>query len=275
MYTISQLFIYPVKSLGGIEVAAAQLTDRGLQYDRRWMVVDLNNQFLTQREHPDMCLLQTAIAGGDLVIFDKNNPTDKITVALHPEVSGETVQVQVWDDSCAAQPVSHFANEWFSQKLKMPCRLVYMPEEEKRLVDERYAHSKEITSFSDGYPLLMIGQASLNDLNGRLHQPLPMERFRPNIVFTGGEPYAEDTMKNISINEIDLFGVKLCARCVMPTINQQTAEKGKEPLKTLSVYRMKNNKIYFGQNMLYKQTGYLQTGNTISIIETTTGFTSA
>ena len=266
MYTISQLFIYPIKSLGGFEVTSAQLTDRGLQYDRRFMLVDNSNIFLTQREHPVMSLLQTTIEGNELLIFHKNNITDKIRVSLQP-APGTTTKVKVWDDECAAQYVSDRADEWLSNKLSMPCRLVYMPDSEKRLVDERYANNKEITSFSDGYPLLIIGQASMDDLNSRLAEPLPMDRFRPNIVFVGGSPYDEDMMEHVVINDIDMYGVKLCARCTITTINQANASKAKEPLKTLAGYRMTNNKIYFGQNILFRQTGSIKKGEVIDIIK--------
>lgn len=271
MYTISQLFIYPVKSLGGIEVTQAHLTDRGLQYDRRWMLVDNNNHFLTQREYPVMCLLQTAIEGNKLLIYHKDNPDDKVYVLLQPIPTNTTIQVQVWEDECTAQFVSDEADEWFSNKLSMPCRMVFMPENVKRKVDHRYAIDEDITSFSDGYPLLMIGQASLDDLNRRLEELLPMDRFRPSIVFAGGQPYDEDTMSHIRINEIDLYGVKLCARCVVTTINQTNSIKAKEPLRTLADYRMKNNKIHFGQNVLLQQTGYLKTGDVIKVIQTKQG----
>ncbi len=270
MYTISQLFIYPVKSLGGFEINAAHLTDRGFQYDRRWMLVDSNNQFLTQREHTEMVLLQTAIEEDNLVIYYKRDVTDKISVPLNPPPA-ITTRVKVWDDECDAQFVSDAADEWFSEKLSMPCRLVYMPEAEKRKVDDRYANNNSITSFSDGYPLMMIGQASLDDLNSRLEEPVPMNRFRPNIVFTGGDAYDEDTMEHIVVNGIDLYGVKLCARCTITTIDQTNALKGKEPLKTFAQYRNINNKIYFGQNTLYKETGTLQIGDVIRVIKTKPG----
>ena len=266
MYTISQLYIYPVKSLGGFEVQSAQLTDRGLQYDRRWMVVDSNNNFLTQRVHPSMSLLQVAIENDKLVIFRKNNIADKISVPLKP-VPSTTIKVIVWDDECQAQYVSEEADEWLSAKLNMPCWLVYMPDSEKRKVDSQYALQDEVTSFSDGYPVLIIGQASLDDLNKRMPEPLLMDRFRPNIVFTGGLPYDEDTMEHILVNNINLYGVKLCARCVLTTINQTTALKAKEPLQTLASYRMKNNKIYFGQNILYKQTGNIKVGHVIETLK--------
>ena len=266
MYTISQLYIYPVKSLGGFEVQSAQLTDRGLQYDRRWMVVDSNNNFLTQRVHPSMSLLQAAIVNNELIIYNKNNIADKISTFLQPAPAA-TSKVIVWDDVCQAQYVSAKADEWLSAKLNMPCRLVYMPDSEKRKVDSQYALQDEVTSFSDGYPVLIIGQASLDDLNKRMPEPLPMDRFRPNIVFTGGLPYDEDTMEHILVNNINLYGVKLCARCVLTTINQTTALKAKEPLQTLASYRMKNSKIYFGQNILYKQTGNIKVGHVIETLK--------
>lgn len=266
MYTISQLFIYPVKSLGGFEVTAAKLTDRGFQYDRRFMLIDGTNNFLTQREHSVMSLLQTAIEDNKLVIFHKSNTADKISVPLQP-APGNIIKVKVWDDECTAGYVSEEADEWLSNKLSLSCRLVYMPDSEKRLVDEKYAHNKEITNFSDGYPLLIIGQASLDDLNSRLAESLPMDRFRPNIVFTGGQPYDEDIMEQLVINGIDMYGVKLCARCTITTISQTNGIKGKEPLKTLAAYRMKNNKIYFGQNILYKYTGHVKQGDDIAIIK--------
>ena len=155
MYSISQLFIYPIKSLGGIQLETAQLTDRGLQYDRRWMLVDTNHRFLTQREYPVMSLLQTAIENGQLLVYHKNNPADKLSLPLDP-LPSTTVKVIVWDDECEAQFVNEKADEWFSNKLSFPCRLVYMPDIEKRKVDQQYAHNNELTGFSDGYPLLLL-----------------------------------------------------------------------------------------------------------------------
>ncbi|MEP7143300.1 MAG: MOSC N-terminal beta barrel domain-containing protein [Ferruginibacter sp.] len=265
MYIISQLFIYPIKSLGGIEVKSALLTDRGLQYDRRWMLVDAANCFLTQREYPVMSLLQPAIENDQLIIYHKNNIPDKVILPLQPPPE-ITIKVKVWDDECEAQYVSEIADVWFSDKLSMHCRLVYMPESEKRKVDERYARENDLTNFSDGYPLMMIGQASLDDLNGRLEEPLPINRFRPNIVFTGGQPYDEDIMEHVAVAGIDLYGVKISARCIITGINQTNAIKGKEPLKTLAGYRMINNKVYFGQNILFDQTGHLKVGDTIEMI---------
>ncbi|HVZ96057.1 MAG TPA: MOSC N-terminal beta barrel domain-containing protein, partial [Chitinophagaceae bacterium] len=255
-------------SLAGFEVDEAVVTDRGLQYDRRWMLVDRNHCFLTQREYPQMCLLQTAISGNDLVVYHKQDPFDRIIVPVNNENKVPALEVRVWDDVCTALPVSAAADEWFTRHLSLPCQLVYMPESTHRQVDLKYAQPGNIAAFSDAYPLLVIGQASLDDLNNRLPEPLPIERFRPNLVFTGGSPYDEDAMNHIKINGLDMYGVKLCARCTIPTINPSTAGKGKEPLTTLAAYRSKDNKIYFGQNVLIRQTGLIKKGNAIQVIST-------
>src|SRR5688500_1721169 len=264
MLQVSELFIYPIKSLGGIPVSNAVVTDRGLQYDRRWMLVDGSNQFMTQREFAEMALLQTEILEDGLKVYHKNKETS-ITIPFEPE--GEAISVQVWSDTCKGIVVDKKLNEWFSDVLGKHCQLVYMPGTTKRRVDGRYAFNKEITNFSDGYPFMTIGQSSLDDLNSRLKEKLPINRFRPNIVFTGGVAYEEDGWKRISINGINFYGVKLCSRCVITTINQDTIQKGKEPLKTLATYRQKNNKIYFGQNLLHHGQGFLHIGDEIKLIE--------
>ncbi|MCJ8208294.1 MOSC domain-containing protein [Mucilaginibacter sp. RS28] len=261
MLQVSQLFIYPIKSLGGIELTEAEVTDRGLKYDRRWLLVDENNRFLSQREHAQMALFKLQLTEDGLQVTYKN---EMLLVPFHPQTT-DIETVTIWDDSCRATRVSDEADEWFTKHLTIRCRLFYMPDDSHRRVDERYARYDEITSFSDAYPFLLIGQASLDDLNKRLGDELPMDRFRPNIVFTGGEPYQEDELKAFEINGISFFGVKLCARCVMTTIDQQTAAKGAEPLKILSNYRRHNNKIMFGQNLLHSGGGLIRKGDEIKI----------
>jgi uncharacterized protein YcbX len=264
MLEVSELFIYPIKSLGGISVASAKITDRGFQYDRRWMLVDSDYCFLTQREFPQMALLQVQLSDAGLKVQHKINREQTVHIPMPAEIN-ETTRVQVWSDHCKAEFVSSELDEWFSDMLSLKCRLVYMPDSSKRRVDTRYASHNELTSFSDGYPFLIIGRSSLDDLNSRLSEPLPVNRFRPNIVFTGAEPFHEDVMKHFSINDIQFYGVKLCARCVITTINQDNAVQAKEPLKTLSAYRQKNNKIYFGQNLLHDGKGEIYVGDLITI----------
>jgi uncharacterized protein len=265
MLQVSQLFIYPIKSLGGIAKQAVEITSTGFKHDRRLMLVDENNMFLTQRVHPQMALLQTGENAEGIFVFHKQHPLQSI---LLPFAAGykKKLSVTVWDDVCEALEADEDINSWFSDMLHISCKLVYMPDSTKRLVDKTYAGNNEITSFSDGYPILMIGQASLDTLNQKLIAPLPMNRFRPNIVFTGGHAHIEDEMAAFTIDTINFLGVKPCARCVMTTIDQQTAAGGKEPLKTLTGYRMKNNKIYFGQNVLQQQNGFIKITDEIKII---------
>jgi uncharacterized protein len=264
MLQVSELFIYPIKSLGGISLSSALVTDRGFQYDRRWMLIDSNNQFMTQRDFAEMALLQVQVEEDGLKVTHKQKGD---SIAIPFETNGETISVQVWSDRVKGIIVDDKLSEWFSEIIGTSCRFVYMPHQTQRRVDGRYANNKEITSFSDGYPFLIIGQSSLDDLNNRLKEKLPINRFRPNIVFTGGEPYEEDGLAHFTINNIHFYGVKLCSRCVITTINPDTIKKGKEPLRTLSKYRMKNNKIYFGQNLLHHGGGSVNVGDELKPIE--------
>ncbi|HWH61940.1 MAG TPA: MOSC N-terminal beta barrel domain-containing protein [Ginsengibacter sp.] len=266
MLIVSELFVYPVKSLSGISVSSAKVTDRGFEYDRRWMLVDLNNRFLTQREFPEMALLQVELTAAGLKVFHKKNIHSQIDIPFIPETT-EEVTAEIFEENCKVIFVSKTVDKWFSQMLAFECRLVYMHDSSKRFVDEKYAINNEITSLSDGYPFLLVGQSSLDDLNKRLINPLPVNRFRPNMVFTGAEPYEEDFIAELSINNIIFYGVKPCGRCTITTVDQDDASKSKEPLKTLATYRERNNKIYFGQNLLAKGVGSINIGDQIKIIK--------
>ena len=268
MLKISEIYIYPIKSLGGIQLQQAQVTDRGFKYDRRWMLVNADNRFLTQREVPAMALLKVALTvDGLLVTYTKDQST--ILIPFEP-LKQEFFEVVVWDDTCTGQAVSDAADEWFTNILRFKCRLVYMPDKTERHTDPNYTDGDKITSFSDAYPFMLIGQASLDELNSHLAEALPINRFRPNMVFTGGQPYQEDMMDEFTINNIHFNGVKLCARCALTTINQVDASKGKEPLKTLATYRSKNKKIYFGQNAVHSNTGIISVGDELIVLTTHT-----
>lgn len=265
MLTVSELFIYPVKSLGGIAVYSAMITSTGFQYDRRWMLVDEHNCFISQREIPLLALLQTSITTEGIKVQHKHT-YESFTIPFQPQKQ-ERIDVQIWDDMCEAQLVSEEADQWFSAVLSFPCRLVYMPDDSIRKVDTEYAFRNEITAFSDGFPFLLIGQSSLDDLNNRLAEPLPINRFRPNIVFTGGDAFEEDMLDHLIINGVHFFVVKPCARCTITTTDQQTSDKGKEPLATLSTYRRKDNNIYFGQNLLHNGGGMINAGDKIEVVK--------
>ena len=264
-FTVSALYIYPVKSLGGFNVTEALVTARGFQHDRRWMLVDKDGKFITQRKLPVMALLQTAITTEGLFVYHKQTPEKNISIPFLSSPAGIR-KVQVWNDECLAwRYEDDTISDWFSEMLAMECELVYMPDETSRLVDTGYAKKQEITSFADAFPFLIIGQSSLDELNAKLPEPLPMDRFRPNIVFTSGFPHEEDNWKHFTINEIDFYGVKTCARCVITTIDQQTSIPGREPLKTLASYRAVGNKVKFGMNLLHKGKGIIRTKDIIEI----------
>jgi uncharacterized protein YcbX len=267
MLQVTELFIYPIKSLAGIPVTSAEVTSRGFKHDRRWMLVDGQNRFLTQREHPQMALIKVNIQSDGLLVSYHANGSLKIPFAYDTLSKHDVV---IWDDTCIGVYVGDEFDEWFTTILGIPCRLIYMPDDSEREVDQRYAQPGMITSFADAYPFLLIGQASLDDLNKRLPAALPMDRFRPNIVFTGGDAFSEDLMEHINIAGINFYGAKLCARCIMTTIDQQTGLKAKEPLKTLATYRLKNNKILFGQNLVHQGEGFVTVGDTLSVLSTHT-----
>jgi uncharacterized protein YcbX len=171
--------------------------------------------------------------------------------------------VSIWGDQVLARVVSAELSRWFSDFLEMELDLVVMPESSQRKMDPRYAVQGESVSFADGMPYVMIGQSSLDELNQRLEVPVSMDRFRPNLVFSGGQAYAEDQFTRIKVGEVDFQVVKPCARCVLTTVNQQTGEKGKEPLATLATYRTVNNKVYFGQNAVALAPGMVRVGDFI------------
>ncbi len=259
---LQEIYLYPIKSLGGISVQVAPVEERGFRHDRRWMLVDKKGDFVTQRQHPQLALLQVALSESQLEVFSKGDSSQRIAFDLEL-ASNQELQVSIWGDQVLARVVSAEVSRWFSDFLQMELDLVVMPESSHRKMDPRYAVQGESVSFADGMPYVMIGQSSLDELNQRLKVPVSMDRFRPNLVFSGGEAYAEDQFKKLQIGEVEFQVVKPCARCVLITVNQQTGEKGKEPLATLATYRTVNNKVYFGQNAVALTPGIVRVGDLI------------
>jgi uncharacterized protein YcbX len=260
--TLTQLCIYPIKSLGGIQLTSANVMPKGLQYDRRWMLVDEHGLCMTQRVYPSMALFKTQLSGEHLNITFKN---DSIEILLNPPANHQGEQVVIWDDTVTTVEVDAKISTWFSDRLGISCKLVFFPEENARPVDPTYKVNNEHVSLADAYPFLILGESSLQDLNMKLNEPVPMNRFRPNFVVRGSDAYAEDSWRNFSIGNIQFVGVKPCARCVLTTVNQDTAERGTEPLRTLASYRTKNNKVYFGQNLVALNYGEIKVGDKIKI----------
>lgn len=268
---LSEIWVYPIKSLGGIRVAQAHVKEKGLEYDRRWMLVDETGIFMTQRVLASMALLKlkmenlpTGQAGGELRIAHSLKSTTH-SISLTPSLSNKAEEVIIWNDTVKAVEVNKETSAWFSEVLEKKCRLVYFPEQNSRAVDKNFSVNRENVSLADGYPFLIIGQSSLDHLNSKLEVPITMNRFRPNFVFTGGEPHEEDTWRNFTIGINHFVGVKPCARCAIPTINQDTAEKGIEPSRTLALYRKKDNKIFFGQNLVSVDHQSVKEGDLITI----------
>ena len=262
MITLSELAIYPIKSTAQIQLNKANIGPFGLEMDRRWMLVDENGVMLTQREHAKMCLIQCVLANDGLSVNAANMPDLEIPAPAPSSM----VKATVWEDTCNAYDCGDKAASWFSECLNTTTRLVYFPEDERRQVDLTYAKQGDITAFSDGFPYLLISQASLDDLNSRLDTAVEMKRFRPNIVITGTEAFAEDTWKKIRIGDTTFDIVKPCSRCVIPTIDLETGEKGVEPIKTLAGYRMRDSKIYFGQNIIAEGEGHIEVGMPVEVL---------
>lgn len=262
---LSEIWIYPVKSLGGIRLEKARAYGKGLQYDRRWMLIDQDGIAMTQRVYPEMALFKTGISDGVLSLtFIKGEEVISSNGfdLSHPSAENGTI-AKVWDDQVTVMEVDPDVSKWFSHHLKTTCKLVGFPEENPRTVDPKYSLNDENVSLADAYPFLLTGQSSLDDLNKRLGQPVPMNRFRPNFVFAGGEPFQEDQWRNLSIGTIPFVAVKKSDRCVLTTVNQDTAEKGAEPLRTLSTYRKTDNKVYFGQNLIAQKEGEVSVGDRV------------
>jgi uncharacterized protein YcbX len=257
---LSGLTVYPIKSAGGIPLLESELDEFGLRYDRRWMVVDESGTFISQRSHPPLALVTPGIRNGILRLEAPGMAT--LELPLEPQPTVHT-SVRVWNDHCGATWTGERPARWFSDFLGLPCNLVHMADEIVRPADRSYAPEGTRVSFADAFPFLIISEASLADLNRRLAEPVPMNRFRPNLVIAGTEPYAEDGWDRVEINGIRLRVVKPCARCVVTTTDQATAERGKEPLRTLGRYRKVWGKVMFGQNAVHETVGRLRVGDSV------------
>ena len=264
-YKLTQLNVYPIKSLPGISVEKSFVEERGLKYDRRWMLIDNENTFITQRLIPQMVFIDVKIDNDELVFMHKRKSIDPLRFSL-TEYPDRRIEVEVWDDICEANQYGKEVNDWFSKAIDFECKLVYMPQTTERKTSTKYFSQSKNVSFADGYPFLIIGEKSLNYLNLKLDRAVSMDQFRPNLVFSGGAEHDEDNWKNIKIGEIEFNVVKPCARCVITTINPNDASKNKEPLATLSTYRNVNNKIMFGQNIIGLNEGTLKIGDKITLL---------
>ena len=264
---VSDLYVYPIKSTRGIPLQSAQLDERGFQYDRRWMLVDADSVFISQREAHRMALIDVAIGDDALLVNAPDMPALRIPLST----SGAPIRSRIWKDVVDAIPVAREADDWFSTVLSMQCRLVHMPNTTQRIVDRAYVPQERIVGFADAFPLLIIGDGSLQHLNSKLVErgetAVPMKRFRPNIVVAGVAPHAEDSWKVVRIGDLAVDVVKPCARCVITTVDVASGEASKEPLRTLSTYRKVGSKVLFGQNAVHRQIGAIRVGDLVTVTD--------
>ena len=250
---VTGLFIYPVKSLAGISLQTSELDNMGLKNDRRWMLVSPDGRFLTQRTLPQMSLIKTSLKDGVLTLSKEGMEEHCVAATT---ASSELKEVTIWRDTLQVQRVGSASDAWLSKAIGVECQLVYISDDVMRQCNLEYAEEGERTGFADGYPMLLVSEESLADLNQRLNDPVEMRRFRPNIVITGCEAYTEDSLMNFSIADIPMRGVKLCDRCPMPTVDPDKGERvEQEPIITLMKYRKWESKAYFGMNVVHEQLG--------------------
>lgn len=268
---VASLHIYPLKSCAGVSLTTMELDDRGPIGDRRWMVVDADGVFQTQREFPRLALVQAAVTERGLRLSAPGMPTLDVERPAH---NGRDFVTRVWADAAPVRPASAEAAEWLSSFLGAPLRLVHQPDDAVRAMRPEYAgaiREPRRTTLSDGAPLLLIGTASLDALNHRLTTPLPMNRFRPNVVVSESGPFAEDDWRTIRIGGVLFEVAKPCARCVTTTVDQLTGARGVEPLRTLATFRKQGSGVMFGQNIAHHAPGSIRVGDPLEVARTASG----
>ena len=262
---LSGLYIYPIKSCRGISLDAWDVDGRGLRLDRRWMLVDGDGRFLSQRELPRMALIGVRIGSEHLAVDAPGMPT--LDVPFEP-ATDDLVPARIWNDVVMASPAGgEEAGRWFSEFLGVNCALVRLSESTVRPIDPEYGRTDDRVHLADGFPFLLISEASLADLNARLNRPLPMNRFRPNLVVEGCGPFAEDGWDVVRVGAMTFRVVKPCARCVITTVDQGTASTAREPLRTLAKFRRDGDKVLFGQNLIHDEDrGTLRVGDPVEVL---------
>jgi uncharacterized protein YcbX len=260
---LTELFVYPLKGARGISLPNADVLPGGLRHDRRFMLVDVENQFITQRSHPALALVTTTLHPAALTLGVRSG--ESATVPLAPE--GRRRSVTVWGDTVAAIEVDGPAGELISEHLGVKCSLVYVPEDAERPVESPYGKPGDRVGFADAYPVLLATYASLLDLNQRLDVPVPMSRFRPNLVVQGGAAFDEERFGSAAVGAVTFRMPKRCARCSVTTVDQDTAAVGKEPLRTLASYRKEQNQVYFAQNLIPDGSGELRVGDPVTYLD--------
>jgi len=267
---LSQISVYPIKSTAGIALSSSWVDELGLSFDRRFVLTDDNGQFITARTEPSLCLIQANLTATGLVLTAPDMPK---LIINYQQLSDTYQNVVVWDDNINAQQGSNKHHQWFSRYLNRPCQLLHFGESSTRKVPSTSSRTNQL-AFADGYPLLLISQASLNDLNKRCPTTISMSQFRPNLVVDNCEAFAEDTWSHIRIGEVEFELRKPCSRCIFTTINPDTAQKHshQEPITSLKTYRQAaegdlKGEILFGQNLIPLNQGQIKTTDAVTIIK--------
>jgi uncharacterized protein len=261
--SVSHLNVYPVKSCRGIPLGMATLDRWGIQHDRNWMVVDADGLFVSQRTQPRLALVEPALGPERLTLRAPEMPPLELPVSGR---AGRDRVVTIWKDSCRALDQGQTAAEWFTHYLGQPSRLVRIGGGFERSVNEATYPTGADIAFSDGYPLLILCIASLAELNARLTEPVPMNRFRPNLVIGGCPAFAEDTWNRIRIGEVNFQLVTACKRCSITTVDQATGRQGKEPLSTLATFRSSEGSVIFGRNVIHQGVGTVRVGDAVEVL---------
>jgi uncharacterized protein YcbX len=262
--TVSALYIYPIKSCRGISVQGCRLDALGPYLDRRFMLIDERGVYITQRTEPRLARVAVSIHPTAFSVSASGMRALKLPLSQRDD--GASIEVEVWEYNGPALDAGAEAGEWFSEFLGRPCRLVRCDMTQTRRVDPEYAPEPAYTAFSDGFPELLLSQASLDDLGRRASQVFAVERFRPNIVLAGAQAYEEDSWQEIRIGAIPFDVVKPCARCVITTLDPVTGEGGVEPLATLATYRKQGKGVMFGQNCVHRELGTIRVGDAVSVV---------
>jgi uncharacterized protein YcbX/ferredoxin len=266
---VSSIHIYPVKSTAGFKVTKAKVEELGLNFDRRFVVSDPSGQFITARTEPRLCLIEARILDQGIELSAPDMPT---LTLLYKEFTAQYQKVTIWGDDVAGQLCADDANEWFSEYLNRPCNLLFFGQNSFRERKANTPNARKI-AFADGYPVLLISQASLDNLNkhllGNQQESVSMTQFRPNIVVDDCLPFAEDTWLHIRIGEVDFKVSKPCERCIFTTVNPQNGEKHpkQQPLQMLKSFRQTHDgEVLFGQNLIALNSGEIHQGDKVTII---------
>lgn len=260
---LDALYIHPIKSCAAIAVERAVVTPRGLEHDRRWMVVDENGRFLSQRTLPRMTQVRVQLAHDGLQVEQQGLAPLQLPFLFS---NGGSIDIRVWDHSGPA--IRHDeGSEWFSRALERPAQLVCLPDEIVRPIAKSDAQPDDQVSFADAYPFLVVTRESLDDLNTRSNQQLDMRRFRPNLVVSGAPAWDEDNWRLLQVGAIRLRLPKPCARCNIPSLDPDSGLATREPLRTLATFRTRDREVYFGINGIADDFGVLQVGDEVTVIE--------